>query len=123
MAALASTNPHNQIFAIAIQLGLVGALLLLAMWIAHLRFFRGAGMPAGIGLLLVAQNIVSSLFNSSLFDFTHGWAYVLGVGVLCGMMLRRLTGCRGALRRIGQSHGVAPERVARTYRNSAPSWP
>ena len=87
MAALASTNPHNQVFAIAIQLGLVGALLLLAMWIAHLRFFRGAGMAAGIGLLIVAQNIISSLFNSSLFDFTHGWAYVLGVGVLCGMVL------------------------------------
>ena len=87
MAALASTNPHNQVFAIAIQLGLVGALLLLAMWIAHLRFFRGAGMAAGIGLLIVAQNIISSLFNSSLFDFTHGWAYVLGVGVLCGVVL------------------------------------
>jgi O-antigen ligase len=87
MAALASTNPHNQVFAIAIPLGLVGALLLLAMWIAHLRFFRGAGMAAGIGLLIVAQNIISSLFNSSLFDFTHGWAYVLGVGVLCGMVL------------------------------------
>ena len=77
MAALASTNPHNQVFAIAIQLGLVGALLLLAMWIAHLRFFRGGGMAAEIGLLIVAQNIISSLFNSSLFDFTQGWAYVL----------------------------------------------
>jgi O-antigen ligase len=87
MAALASTNPHNQVFAVAIQLGLVGALLLLAMWIAHLRFFWGPGMAAAIGLLVVAQNVISSLFNSSLFDFTHGWTYVLGVGVLCGIVL------------------------------------
>ena len=94
MAALASANPHNQIFATAIQLGLVGTLLLLAMWIAHLRFFRSAEMAAGIGLLLVVQNIISSLFNSSLFDFTHGWIYVLGVGVLCGMVLHDRAGHR-----------------------------
>ena len=31
-----TNNPHNQTFAVAIQLGLVGALVLWAMWIAHL---------------------------------------------------------------------------------------
>lgn len=36
MAGEASVNPHNQIFAIGIQLGLIGVVLLLAMWIAHL---------------------------------------------------------------------------------------
>jgi len=87
MAALGSANPHNQILAIAIQLGLLGTLVLLVMWVAHLRLFCGPGLPAGIGLALVVQNIVSSFFNSSLFDFTHGWLYVWGVGVLCGMML------------------------------------
>src|SRR5271166_1562978 len=91
MAGLASANPHNQIFAIAIQLGLIGTLVLLAMWTAHLLFFFAPGLPAGIGLAVVAQNIVSSQFNSSLFDFTHGWVYVLGVGVLGGMMLRGLS--------------------------------
>ena len=85
VAALASTNPHNQIFAIAIQLGLVGTLVLLIMWVAHLRLFCRPGLAAGIGLAVVVQNIVSSLFNSSLFDFTNGWLYVWGVGVLCGM--------------------------------------
>jgi O-antigen ligase len=35
------------------------------------------------------QNIVSSLFNSHLFDFTSGWLYVFGVGVLGGMVLRQ----------------------------------
>ena len=87
VAGLASANPHNQIFAIAIQLGLLGTLVLLVMWVAHLRLFCGPGLAAGIGLAVVVQNIVSSLFNSSLFDFTHGWLYVWGVGVLCGMML------------------------------------
>jgi hypothetical protein len=54
----------------------------------HICFFSAAGLPAGIGLAVVVQNIVSSQFNSSLFDSTHGWVYVLGVGVLGGMMLR-----------------------------------
>jgi O-antigen ligase len=36
----------------------------------------------------VAQNFVSSLFNSHLFDFAEGWIYVLGVGVAGGMSRR-----------------------------------
>jgi O-antigen ligase len=88
IAAQVAANPHNQIFAVAIQLGLVGAALLIAMWVAHLLLFRGGGPWAAIGLIVVAQNIVGSLFNSHLFDFTQGWIYVWGVGVLGGMMLR-----------------------------------
>jgi O-antigen ligase len=83
-----ATNPHNQALAIAIQLGLVGAIVLFAMWITHLRLFFRPGLAAGIGVAVVVQNVVSSLFNSSLFDFAEGWAYVWGVGVLCGMTLR-----------------------------------
>jgi len=94
MAGLASANPHNQIFAITIQLGLVGAVALLAMWIAHLLFFFAPGPAAGIGLAVVVQNIVSSLFNSSLFDYNIGWVYALGVGVLGGMTLRALPASR-----------------------------
>ena len=86
--ALVAANPHNQVFAVAIQLGLVGAALLLAMWGAHLFLFRGSGTWATIGLIVVVQNIVSSLFNSHLFDFTQGWTYVWGVGVLGGLWLR-----------------------------------
>jgi O-antigen ligase len=88
IAAQVAANPHNQIFTVAIQLGLVGTALLLAMWIAHLLLFRGGGPWAAIGLIVVVQNIVGSLFNSHLFDFTQGWIYVWGVGVLGGMMLR-----------------------------------
>jgi O-antigen ligase len=86
--AVTSVNPHNQIFAVAIQLGLIGVVLLLAMWIAHLSLFRGGGFVAWLGLVIVLQNVVSSLFNSHLFDFFHGWLYVLGVGVVGGMALR-----------------------------------
>jgi O-antigen ligase len=87
-ASEAPVNPHNQIFAVAIQLGLVGAAVLLAMWTAHVILFRGHGLVAWIGLLLVAQNVASSIVNSHLFDFTQGWLYVFGVGVAGGMVLR-----------------------------------
>jgi hypothetical protein len=84
-----SNNPHNQSFAVAIQLGLVGAAVLWAMWIAHLLLFRGGGFVAWVGLVIVVQNMVGSLFNSHLFDFDQGWTYVLGVGVAGGMVLKR----------------------------------
>ena len=90
-APRAATNPHNQIFAIAIPLGLVGVVLLLAMWAAHFRMFLVPGHAAWIGASVVVQNFVGSLFNSHLFDFTQGWLYVLGVGVAGGIMLRKQT--------------------------------
>jgi O-antigen ligase len=87
--AVISNNPHNQILTIAVQLGLVGAGLLLAMWLAHALLFRGAGIVASIGLLIVIQNIISCLFNSQLSDFTQGWEYVFGVGACGGAVLRQ----------------------------------
>lgn len=87
-AAVASVNPHNQTFAVAIQLGLLGALVLWAMWVAHFWLFRGEGLAAWIGTVVVVENIVSSSVHSHLFDFTNGWLYVFGVGVLGGMVLR-----------------------------------
>jgi O-antigen ligase len=83
------TNPHNQTFAVAIQIGLIGAVVLWAMWISHLLLFRGGGLAAWIGLIVVVQNIIGSLFNSFLFDFTEGWLYVIGVGVAAGIVLRQ----------------------------------
>jgi hypothetical protein len=93
-AGVVSVNPHNQIFAVAIQLGVVGAAVLLAMWAAHLALFRGPSLTAWIGLVVVVQNIVSCLFNSHLFDFTQGWLYVFGVGVTGGMALRERSGAK-----------------------------
>ncbi|MBX9826162.1 MAG: O-antigen ligase family protein [Xanthobacteraceae bacterium] len=95
MAALASSNPHNQTLAVAIQLGVVGTVVLWAMWIAHLLLFRAEGLAAWVGLVIVTQNVVGSLFNSHLFDFTQGWGYVMGVGVAAGMVLQQ-TGPRQA---------------------------
>ena len=82
------SNPHNQTLNVAVQWGLLGIVLLYAMWIAHLRVFAGEGLAAWIGLVVVAQNIVSSVLNSHLFDFHEGWIYVLGVGIAGGMALK-----------------------------------
>ena len=84
----AVSNPHNQIFAVAIPLGFVGVFLLVMMWVAHVRLFAARNFASWIGLIVVVQNIVSSMFNSHLLDFSQGWLYVLGVGVAGGMVLR-----------------------------------
>ena len=81
------SNPHNQTLNVAVQWGVVGVAVLYAMWLAHLLLFRGEGLASWIGLLVVVQNIFTSLFNSHLFDFHEGWMYVLGVGVAGGMAL------------------------------------
>jgi O-antigen ligase len=86
--AVASDNPHNQTFAVAIQVGLIGATILWAMWIAHLYLFRGDSVTAWLGLVVVAQNIVFSTAHSHLFDFASGWLYVFAVGVLGGMVVK-----------------------------------
>ncbi len=80
-------NPHNQTLNVAVQWGVIGIVVLYAMWLAHLVLFRGEGLIAWIGLLVVTQNIFTSLFNSHLFDFHEGWMYVLGVGVAGGTLL------------------------------------
>ena len=87
--AVISINPHNQIFAVAIQIGCIGAAMLAAMWIAHLLLFRGAGWVAWTGMVVVIENIMSSGTNSHLFDFSQGWLYVFGVGVAGGVALKK----------------------------------
>jgi O-antigen ligase len=82
-------NPHNQTLNIAVQWGAVGVVILYAMWLVHLFLFRLDGLVAWIGLMVVLQNIFSSLFNSHLFDFHEGWMYVLGVGVAGGTVLKQ----------------------------------
>jgi O-antigen ligase len=87
--SVATVNPHSQIFGVAIQLGVAGTVVLLAMWAAHYLLFRIAGWSAWVGTVVVVENAVSSIAHSHLFDFTHGWLYVFGVGVAGGMTLRR----------------------------------
>jgi O-antigen ligase len=87
-SAVATVNPHNQIFAVAIELGVLGAAVLLAMWTAHVLLFRGVGLMAWLGTIIVVQNFLSSMVNSHLFDFGQGWLYVFGVGIVGGTVLR-----------------------------------
>jgi hypothetical protein len=60
MAGLVTANPHNQALAIGIQLGVIGILMLLIMWVAHLLFFCDATPVGGIGLAVVLQDVISS---------------------------------------------------------------
>ena len=87
VSATPTVNPHNQTFAVAIQLGVVGAVVLWAMWIAHIALFTGSSALAWLGLVLVVENVLSSTVHSHLFDFNSGWLYVFGVGVLGGTIL------------------------------------
>jgi O-antigen ligase len=87
-AYFGTVNPHNEVLVVAVQLGLVGTVALLGLWIAHLVLFRGDGPIAWFGLVAVVENVVGSLFNSHLSDFTQGWIYVFAVGVLGGTVLR-----------------------------------
>ena len=88
VSAVPSVNPHNQVFAVGIQLGMLGIAALMTMWVAHLALFRGGGLVAWFGIVVVVQNIASAPVNSHLFDSFHGWLYVFGFGVLGGMALR-----------------------------------
>jgi O-antigen ligase len=97
-------NPHNQTLNVAVQWGLLGCIVLYAMWFAHLRMFLTPGMISWIGLAAVVENFVGSLFNSHLFDFGEGWIYVLAVGVTGGMLSRiRGSSVRSASRGISGS--------------------
>ena len=81
-------NPHNQTLNVAVQWGALGIVVLYAMWFSHVLLFRGDGLMAWIGLMVVVQNFFTSLFNSHIFDFNEGWMYVLGVGIAGGMVLK-----------------------------------
>ena len=86
-AAEVVANPHNQTLNVAIQWGAIGVVVLYAMWLVHLLLFRSDGLATWVGLMVVVQNIFTSLFNSHLFDFNEGWMYVLGVGIAGGTVL------------------------------------
>lgn len=94
-AAEVVSNPHNQALNVAIQWGAIGVVVLYAMWLLHLLLFRGEGLANWIGLMVVVQNIFTSLFNSHISDFHEGWMYVLGVGIAGGMVLGRSSPAAG----------------------------
>ena len=81
----------------------------MTMWVAHLALFRGGGLIAWIGIVIVVQNLASAPFNSHLFDSFHGWLYVFGFGVVGGMVLRERAarGPRAAARRHDRAWAAA----------------
>lgn len=96
VSGMEADNPHNQVFAVAIQLGLLGTAILMTMWVAHLALFRGGGLIAWIGIVIVVQNLASAPFNSHLFDSFHGWLYVFGFGAVGGVALHERAARRAA---------------------------
>jgi O-antigen ligase len=119
ISAVVTNNPHNQTLSIAIQLGMIGTAVLFAMWLAHLMVFCGQALAAWLGLGIVVENIVASLFNSQLFFFTPGWTYVFGVGVFAGIVLgghpageRGLSRPSMGWRRAGNAANEESERAA-----------
>jgi O-antigen ligase len=81
-------DPHNQFFAIAIQVGLVGGAILIVMWAVHFSMFVGGSFASAIGQAVVIQNFIGSLFNSHLSTVTQGMLYCLAVGLLGGIVQR-----------------------------------
>jgi len=84
---LAVRDPHDQFFAVALQTGLIGGGLLLAMWAVHLIMFVGRDFARIMGQAIVLQNVLGSLFNSHLSAVTQGMLYCLAVGLL-GAVIR-----------------------------------
>lgn len=78
----APADPHNQFLHVALQVGLIGGLLLLAMWIAHAWTFMQRDYVSMLGLAVVLQHIIGSLFNSHLSTVTLGMLYCIAIGFL-----------------------------------------
>lgn len=81
-------NPHNQTLYFAIEWGVIGIILLWAMWIAHFLMFTEIRWISWLGIIVVSQNIFDSLFNSHISDYVEGWIYVMGVGIAAGIVSR-----------------------------------
>jgi len=87
----AVADPHNQLLHVVLQVGLVGGVLLLSMWAAHFSLFTGPSFADTMGLAIVVQNFIGSLFNSHISQVTQGMLYCLAVGMLGSLVLRRHT--------------------------------
>jgi O-antigen ligase len=81
-------DPHNQFFAISIQVGLLGGAMLLAMWGTHLFMFFGRNLVCTMGQAVILQNFIGSLFNSHLSTVTQGTLYCFAIGILLGVVQR-----------------------------------
>jgi O-antigen ligase len=85
----AVADPHNQFLHTTLQVGLIGGLILLAMWAVHFRLFIRRDFASVMGLGIFAMTFVGSLFNSHISQVTQGMLYCLGVGMLGAVVLHR----------------------------------
>ena len=78
----ATPDPHNQTLHVVLQVGLIGGVLLWAMWFAHARLFFARNIASIFGQAIVLQNVIGGLFNSHISAVTQGMLYCLAVGLL-----------------------------------------
>lgn len=78
--AFVTPNPHNQSLSTALQTGLFGTALLIAMWASHVIGLWHSSLAGRLGMGIALLNIGGGFFNSHLSDFTQGWFYVVGIG-------------------------------------------
>lgn len=110
-----TTNPHNQVLGVALQLGFIGVAVLLAMWFVHAAFFWSAsGLAAWIGAATVAQFVISSLFNSVFFDFTPALGYALVIGIAGAVVLQNKSSRSGAAGELRPPSFLAPESASKS---------
>lgn len=82
----ATPDPHNQTLHVVLQVGIVGGLLLWAMWISHARLFWARDTVSIFGQAIVLQNVIGGLFNSHISAVTQGMLYCLAVGLLASVV-------------------------------------
>ncbi|WP_211910273.1 O-antigen ligase family protein [Tardiphaga alba] len=83
----AVADPHNQFLHTTLQVGLIGGIILLAMWFFHFKMFVRRNFASTMGLGIVMLTILGSLFNSHISQVTQGMLYCLGVGMLGSVLL------------------------------------
>src|SRR6185436_6873677 len=79
-------NPHNEFLHMATQVGLLGVLLLLALFVSQWRLASSLRSPMDRGLAqgLVLTMVIGCLLNSLLLDHTEGLFYAWLTAVLYG---------------------------------------
>ena len=114
----ATPDPHNQFLHVTLQVGLLGGLVLLAMWVAHFRLFLQRDIISIMGQAIVLQNVVGSLFNSHLATVTQGMLYCLAVGVLGAAVRDQLAGPAESFAQYRAKRRPAEKLFARMSRGS-----
>jgi len=87
----AVADPHNQFLHTALQVGLIGGVILLAMWVVHFRMLTGPDLGSAVGLGIVTLTILGSLFNSHISQVTQGMLYCMGVGIFGSVLINSRT--------------------------------